>query len=101
MALRPRLDERGRGIRFYKGVGCVRLTTDSLTVAVRLRYCCCCCSAAWRSDSGASWRTEDQSSDSISVSGGGGLSEGATRTATVNSLAALPLKTPRVGGTSA
>jgi hypothetical protein len=62
---------------------------------------CCCCSVEWSPSTRGSWSTADQSSDSISVSGGGGLSEGATRTATVSSLEASPLNTPRVGGTSA
>src|SRR5258708_26639289 len=101
MDLRQRLGGRGRGIHSCSKEFSLGPIANRPQVTNLHHIYCCCCSAAWRSVSGSSWRTEDQSSDSISVSGGGGLSDGATRTATVNSLEALPLKTPRVGGTSA
>ena len=66
-------------------------------------YCCCCCCCQkllgliGRGDGGLPFfrRQHDLSS------GGGGASDGATRTDTVNWLSDLPLKMPLVGGTSA
>ena len=58
----------------------------------------CCCSGAILSASLRSLcNKSDQSSTSNSTSGEGGLFDGEIRTATVNSLAASLLKTPRVG----
>src|SRR5712691_4207504 len=62
-------------------------------------YCCCCCCCCKSSGSGVT--THSSGSRLSSLSGGGGAPDGATRTDTVNSLAASPLKMPLVGGTSA